>query len=294
MGNASRWPVAAGIVAATAAAAIIFKRSPPAYSKRFAYIYRPGDILLNDRSRELLRLATLTAKATAADVSTLLSNKNVDDTSPEWFVQLVASPNNRRLLTYSVMQPLDSIDHDFAIYDMSTGVRQLIFSEHYFESLLNRARCSPPEFAAFLAKELENNVPASVVDTYDYKLSLGGIDGANIESPLTIAWVDDDTLYLRWTLPISVGGFLMKGTFDLQIGGFDTHDMTLLATTAPAALSKPSQPVFNLSPGIAGPAAVIHNGNLPVMFDRGRAEWQTQNGKLRTAQMVAGNIWTSV
>ena len=289
---------AAGLAAASAWAITV--KTPPAAKKpdwptspfpgpklpqTFAYVIGLRGTTPSGRPVQQVRMAKLeqAAPPLAFDLKTLQTN--VSAAEDIVIGRLFASPGNALVVVESTVIPIGGLDIDYQAYNLSTQASKGFFNDETAHGMIDRAHCPSPAFDAFLAAEKALGVPDSQLAQYDFQ-----IDNQNFGAPSQVAWVNDTTLYIRWTFDIysKTKGFMppTPETFDLQIK-MSATPVTLVSCHAPASLGTPPGPIHVLAPDGDGPAGTIRLDGTQVLF---HPPLSKAPATARKAVEAAGNI----
>jgi hypothetical protein len=291
--------LAGALIAATSAWAITIQNPPPTsknpnwptspYAPKppqaFAYVIGLRGTTPSGRPVQQVRMAKLeqAGPPRAFDLKTLQTN--VSAAEDIIIGRLFASPNNALVVVESTVVPIDGLDIDYQAYSLSSQAAKGFFNDETAYSMIDRAHCPSPKFDAFLAAEKAFGVPDSLLAQYDFQ-----IDNQNFVAPSQVAWVNDTTLYIRWTFDIysKTKGFMptTSETFDLQIKMSSTP-VTLVSCHAPASLGTPSAPIHVLTPDGDGPPGTIKLDGTQVLF---HPPLSKSPAYARKAVEAAGNI----
>lgn len=286
MGRTARALAAAACIAAGLGLAACNDdlQTRPSSQGRFAYLIQTSAVATGGGPATQVRLARITeglkpqrfgimpVTPKAADVRVLMDTAKVN--SPTEVVQMFVSPLNTRLLVYSSELPLNALDQNLDVWNVTTGNSQGRFNEHRAASYMNKTTCPSAAFKAYLA-DAYPGAPPAVTDGVDYALAVDGVDGANVASPQILGWIDEQKLALKWKFRFNTsdGGASLEETFDIVItwppgGGLATM------VCAPAPAVPAAKTALTADP-------TIKLRKKKVLFV----------GKARDALQIAGNIW---
>jgi hypothetical protein len=254
----------------------------PGAAGRFAYLIQTKAVGPDGQPGTQVRLARITSglkpplfgrppSPKAEDVKTLMDTATVS--SPTQVNKLYASPLNTRLLIHSSEVPINALDENLHFWNMATGGGGVLFNEHSASNYMNKTTCPSAVFKNYIDAAYPGAPPAATA-AVDYKLSVEGVDGANVAAPQILGWIDEQKVALRWKLRFNTsdGGTSLEDTFDIVL-------------TWTGGASKPTMACAP-APVIAAPATVLTAD--PVIKLRKKAVLFA--GRTRQAIRIAGNI----
>jgi hypothetical protein len=243
IGSAACAALLAGALILLAACGPTVISARPTVAGRFAYLIQTTAVGPDGSPGTQVRLARITQglkpplfgrppDPVAADVATLVDT--AAKASPTQVNLLAVSPKNTRLLVYSSETPINTLDQNLQVWNIATGAGGALFNEHSASNAMNKSACPSAVFKQYVDANYAGAPPA-VVAALDYKLSVEGMDGANIAAPQILGWIDEQKLALTWKLRFNVtDGTSLEDTFGLVLTWPTSGPPTLACAAAPA------------------------------------------------------------